>query len=377
MESSLASLLVLSVAFLLLRSDKAQYLLITSVALGLATLARPEIFLLFLLSLILQFANDRNLSSKLRRIFIASVVYSAVLTPWLLFTLLTFGSPLPNTLLAKTVASATTIWQVGWYFFRVIAGSYWWAWTIAFISLLLFLVNRIKNRAVPTMDFQNRAIGLLWFWCAAIPVYYSLSRLQTPSTRYLQITTPILIAVAFYGLTHLVSTFSEKWHKVQHQRLLLTSVAVGIIVFNIALNAVAVLPSSHDFSEGILQTYRDVGEWLRANTPENSRVAVAIDVGTIGYYSHREIIDLGGLNTPEAIPYLPDSLRYVFISKPQYLVVTGEETKYALLDETRFKGIAAPITSLPMQAGIRAEIDQTTGGRQNSEQYVSVYHLSW
>lgn len=196
-------------------------------------------------------------------------------------------------------------------------------------------------------------------------------------TRYLQITTPILIAVAFYGLTHLVSTFSEKWHKVQHQRLLLTSVAVGIIVFNIALNAVAVLPSSHDFSEGILQTYRDVGEWLRANTPENSRVAVAIDVGTIGYYSHREIIDLGGLNTPEAIPYLPDSLRYVFISKPQYLVVTGEETKYALLDETRFKGIAAPITSLPMQAGIRAEIDQTTGGRQNSEQYVSVYHLSW
>jgi hypothetical protein len=377
MESSLASFLVLSVAYLLLHSDNTRYLVITSLAMGLATLARPEILLLFLFFLILHFANGGNPSAKLKRVFVASIAYSVILIPWLLFTVVTFGSPIPNTFLAKTVASETTIGQVGWYFFRVIGLSYWWAWIIAFIGLILFLVNGTKNRAAPSIDFKNRSTALLWLWCAAIPIYYSVSKLQTPSTRYLQITTPILITVGFYGLTQLVNIFSQKWRKVENQRLLLTSTAIGIIVFNIALNALIVLPSSQDFSEGILQTYHDVGEWLKTNTPENSRVAIAIDVGTIGYYSHREIIDLGGLNTPDAIPYLPDSQRYVFIAKPDYLVVTGEQSQYGLLDQTRFKGIAAPILSLPMQAGIRADIDQTTGGKQNSSRYVTVYRLSW
>ncbi|MDH7487842.1 MAG: hypothetical protein QHJ81_16405 [Anaerolineae bacterium] len=106
-------------------------------------------------------------------------------------------------------------------------------------------------------------------------------------------------------------------------------------------------------------------------------ISVAIDVGAIGYYSGREIIDLGGLNTPEVIPYLPDSLSYVFASKPDYLVVTGERNQFGLLDQTRFKGIATPVLSLALEAGIRANVDQVTGGRQRDKQYVSIYRLSW
>jgi len=374
MESSLASLLILSVALVLIRSNQSQYLVMPPLVMGLATLARPEVFLLFLLFITFNLLGNKDQSIKFRQTIIAFALYSIVLFPWVVFTILTFGSPVPNTFLAKTVASGATVWHVGWYFVRVIGVSYWWAWIIALVGLVLFLKRGTDPDCIITR-LRSKAIALLWVWCAIIPVYYSLSRIQTPSTRYLQITTPILIAVGFYGLASLIAMWSR--HRTRYQRLALVGVAIGIVVYNIGLNVLVVVPSSNDFSEGILHTYRNVGEWIRVNTLENSRVAVAIDVGTIGYYSHREIIDLGGLNTPEVIPYLPDNLRYVFVSKPDYLVITGEESQYKLLDQTRFRGIAFPLISEPLQPGIRADIDRTTMGRQTSERYISVYRLSW
>jgi hypothetical protein len=49
-------------------------------------------------------------------------------------------------------------------------------------------------------------------------------------------------------------------------------------------------------------TNRAVGEWVRLNTPENSILAVK-DIGYIGYYSQRKILDLAGLVSPECIPF--------------------------------------------------------------------------
>jgi len=162
-----------------------------------------------------------------------------------------------------------------------------------------------------------------------------------------------------------------------YSHLVLALVGIAVILYNIALNAGIVLPSSHDFSEGVLKTYQSVGEWLASNTPEDSRIAVAIDVGTIAYYSNREIIDLGGLNTPEVIPYLPDGLNYVFVSKPEWLVVTGENNKYALLSQSRFRKIAVPVISFHADLGLRAEADRMTGGSTRYDYYVSVYRLQW
>jgi hypothetical protein len=154
-------------------------------------------------------------------------------------------------------------------------------------------------------------------------------------------------------------------------------VATGIIVFNIVLNFFLVFPSNLDFSGGLLGTYRNVGEWLENNTDESSRIAVAMDVGAIGYYSEREIIDLAGLNTLEVIPYLPDSMQYVFVSQPDHLVITGETKQYELLSVPEYHDIAFPLLSLRMDRGFRTEVEEATGGRQQEYQYVTIYELSW
>jgi hypothetical protein len=65
-----------------------------------------------------------------------------------------------------------------------------------------------------------------------------------------------------------------------------------------------------------------VARWLAENTAPDDLVA-AHDIGAIGYYAGRPILDLAGLISPEVIPLLNDPVRlsdYVLASGARYLV---------------------------------------------------------
>ncbi len=51
-----------------------------------------------------------------------------------------------------------------------------------------------------------------------------------------------------------------------------------------------------------------VARWVNANTPKGSLVA-AHDIGALGYFGERDILDLAGLVSPEVIPFLRDEER--------------------------------------------------------------------
>ena len=67
-----------------------------------------------------------------------------------------------------------------------------------------------------------------------------------------------------------------------------------------------------------------LGRWIDANLPRRARLAVN-DIGAIAYFSRREIIDLMGLVTPEAVPYRRQGgdavLRFVVDACPDYIVI--------------------------------------------------------
>jgi len=88
-----------------------------------------------------------------------------------------------------------------------------------------------------------------------------------------------------------------------------------------------VMPSVHQ-GEYYAQSYERVGRWLASNTPPGTTVAVG-DVGAIGYFSGRNILDILGLidrhiaRTPGAL-HLKNDTEYVMEMKPSYLVlITG------------------------------------------------------
>jgi len=67
-----------------------------------------------------------------------------------------------------------------------------------------------------------------------------------------------------------------------------------------------------------------LGRWVDTNLPRTARIA-ANDIGAIGYFSRREVIDLMGLVTPEIIPFRrrgePGVMRYLKEACPQYVII--------------------------------------------------------
>jgi hypothetical protein len=48
-----------------------------------------------------------------------------------------------------------------------------------------------------------------------------------------------------------------------------------------------------------------VAHWLNQNTPEDVLIA-AHDIGAIGYFGDRKLVDLAGLISPDVIPFIRD-----------------------------------------------------------------------
>jgi hypothetical protein len=65
-----------------------------------------------------------------------------------------------------------------------------------------------------------------------------------------------------------------------------------------------------------------VARWLDANTPPAAIIA-AHDIGAIGYFARRPLLDMAGLISPEVIPFIRDEkqlLTWLQARGAQYLV---------------------------------------------------------
>ena len=58
-----------------------------------------------------------------------------------------------------------------------------------------------------------------------------------------------------------------------------------------------------------VKIYQVAGEWLQANTPPNAAVGTQ-EVGIIGYYSQRPMVDFAGLIQPEVAAQLTPNTTY-------------------------------------------------------------------
>jgi arabinofuranosyltransferase len=79
--------------------------------------------------------------------------------------------------------------------------------------------------------------------------------------------------------------------------------------------------------DNINDMHVEMGKWLQQNTAADAVIATH-DVGAIGYFSQRRLLDTAGLVTPGVLQYLQPGvvadegvLRYLQREKPDYLVI--------------------------------------------------------
>jgi hypothetical protein len=225
-----------------------------------------------------------------------------------------FGSPLPVTLAAKQQQGVMSISQ-------------------GFAQGLLTLYEPQLKQPYFVVEVALAIFGIAWLlnkkspaWIlVAWTVLYFISYSVLGVTRYFWYYAPLvpgfvlLISIGVEAINHFLG-------KMLHLPGVGRAIGLVLIVSLFLVQGRNIYRQSFNVDRRV-DIYRAVGEWLIVNTPPGSSVG-ALEVGIIGYYSQRPMIDFAGLIQPEVSKQMRANSTYSDTAKwaitryqPEYLVL--------------------------------------------------------
>lgn len=192
-----------------------------------------------------------------------------VYVPWLVFAQVYFGSPIPYTIIAKSVAYGINSPPLPVHFLRIIDYISWPAFLLTILSILYL---------------GRRNLFLALFFTANILILAKGGATFFP--RYFYTITVVSIIM--------ISIMVARIRGVIWKALIVFMVLYGSSNWN-----------SHVGYYKNLQVKRNdvlenIGVWLNQNTPEDSTILLE-PLGYIGYYADRTMLDEVGLVTPRVV----------------------------------------------------------------------------
>ncbi|MEX2117442.1 MAG: hypothetical protein WEB37_11190 [Bacteroidota bacterium] len=283
LETSLSVLLVLLTLFYVYRTEYA----IASLSAALLTLVRPEGALLFALVQMDNMINTRNWRLAFRVSIKSTGVYLALIAPWLIYALLTFGTVIPNTLNAKTSSGFSPESFIG--VLRSEAGILLASQGLT-VALLLVGVFLVLWRSSP------RKVWIEVFplaWPLALLFFYIILNVQVVS-RYLLLISPVIVIFGVWSVKKSAEFWKLRW---QMSLGLLVSLVVISTAQNQLLYYLKVVPHMEGFVRGMEECLRPMAYELRkGGGPETSLLTP--DIGLLGYVSGAKVYDTAGIVTP-------------------------------------------------------------------------------
>lgn len=224
------------------------------------------------------------------------------------------GRPFPNTFYVKS--TEYSIWTTQNIFLRffqswvpLLAGPV--AVLIPFvIAALIFLV---RSRKFPAALPLAWAVSHVLLYAVRLPATYQHGRYFLPVL-------PVLIGYGVYGY----SVLREKAFGLIPSVVLRALWGSALILTGIFLIIGA---AQYSTDVQFIQTNMvEMSLWIRDNTPAGSVIA-AHDIGALGFWSNRRIVDLGGVTDLDAIPLLSGktSLRnYLQVKQADFLMTFAD-----------------------------------------------------
>lgn len=283
--------------------------ILLGIFLGLTIWCRPDGAVLWIAVLVdyFIFQNSVKVESATdikkfeRRDFLIAVLIGIILTAlYFLFNYSLSGSILPNTYKAKLeyyqhnlredfLKNDVLVYFSSSEFILVVI-----PFLIAALIIIYYLVKKQHDHFFVYLIFT---LGL-------IAVYYIQLPFAHRFGRYLMPVIPFYILLSVYGLKR---TSDFIFHKSKFIALV-NLLFVLFFVVSLLLSFIHLGKNSQEFTE--LCKYHNerhvaAGMWIKKNTPEDAIIAVH-DIGAIGYYGNRKLIDMVGLVTPELIEHIND-----------------------------------------------------------------------
>jgi len=254
--------------------------------------------------------------------------------PWTLFAWWYFGSPIPHSIIAKQIIGnpyhllsardfAAFLQWTG-PFVAASAPGFFWAGLIFFLAGLRACLRRESPRLLRLVACYPIAF-LSFLYLGRSPLYFDW---------YLA---PVAWAALLAGVLGVVDLAHSMEARLAPRpgaaRLGRAAIAI-LLVGWFALSGRQLWLSAQlqrDYQANEEGTRRAIGEWLAANTPRDCLVAMEA-IGYQGYYSGRQVIDLGGLVSPDVVAAQRESWsngeafhRIVSQRRPDFLVLRSFE----------------------------------------------------
>lgn len=283
------------------------------------------------------------------------LLYVAVAGTFALWLVVQFGSPIPVTLKAKVIQARFGL--TGFYpntTFLQGAAILWLAWSgqsrLYWLALPLALAGAVVLRRV------RWAWGLT-AWAALAMLACVVLRVAPYPWYYAPLAPPLALLVGL-GVESIGLGLTRR------RRTMTILAVVGLTLpllgaHFVSLNGVACaqqgpVPPPEEVAAKVLPEaktalYRRAGEWVAANTPLDATVGV-LEVGVMGYYADRRMVDFLGLLQPAVAQALArgDIFWAVPAYAPDYLALTAVNPLYAypILEDRWFQHAYRPVTSL-------------------------------
>lgn len=263
------------------------------------------VFLILVLGFFIIFSEDRkliNYKQVLIFLLVASLQY--------FFNYINYGNLFPDTLSTKILQGQSGLWGTYSFLFNndFILKAYFNNQPAYIIALVIFgiigIANHIKEKFCLIL-FSTVILNTIFYTALKIPNYH----------WYYSYHILLLYTFVGFGVYDIFVYFNEKFTSRT------TFYTVTTLIFLLPLLThlqIMVLLKSHSPKE----EYVAVSEWLDKNTPKNTKVA-AVEIGHIGWYSKRYIIDILGLVSPENGKFIGNRefSKWLDIYHPDYIVV--------------------------------------------------------
>lgn len=330
-------------------------------AAALAALARPEgVTLAALVGAALIVVRPHGWRGTLIWAAAAAAAFGVVAAPYLILNLNLTGGLLPNTASAKRAQAAVILAMVS-YPERVrdmvlpmlaggqallLPGAVWYTAATA-------TQTRRSRRAALDLLLPAWVVWLVLLYAAWLPAPYQHGRYVMPAL-------PALIVCGVVGTHWLL----ERARLSVGGRVVTRALALAAMLVFLYFGAIAGPAVYRRDVQVIDEEMVAAARWIAANIPAQDLLA-AHDIGAVGYFAPRPILDIAGLISPEAIPIYHDREALYALMRERdarYLLAFPDQTPGEDVTDSRL----CPVFTTGGQAAVAA-------GYAN----MTVYALTW
>lgn len=275
-----------------------KFTVIPALFLALATVSRPEGFLLaglYFMDVFLVSLNEKRLKEILLKYIFAILIFCLITFPYLIFSYNISGHFFPNTFRGQGGGSGyfpnfTFLRIAVTLFFRdnLITG-------LIFLFTFVFYFSRLR------LYFSRlRYLNLIFLWVLILPLVMSI---LIPNwrhhVRYMIPLIPFVNLIAVYLIFYILDLkFFDTLKKYLSNFKRITAV---ILIFSVPYFFVFAVALGKN-TDNINSQQVKIAKWVNKNVGRNETIAVN-DIGAITFINKNKIIDMAGLVSPEILRY--------------------------------------------------------------------------